>query len=126
MPVNVGNTFKESDGKAVTLQLVEDVDAPTVIHARSFFGVTMASGKSGDFRAITIDRFEYQFTVPAGLTIASAGVRVYVTLADITANIIPDAAYSTTGGAGKHCLFISTGPKDSNNVVTGILNPEGI
>jgi hypothetical protein len=123
--VAAGNlTYLESDGKAVNVTLSYDgIAKDDVVYAEGWLGIAAGAGDSGDEIALTIDRREYQFTVPAGLSV-SKGDTVYITLASIGSGHVPaDAAYSTSSGAGKVALFKATAAKDSNNMVTGILLP---
>lgn len=129
MPAQPGvgrQTFLESDGKAVYLTLDRTIPAEVVIYKNGFLGITGSSGDSGGRVSLIIDRREYQFTVPATLTV-NLGDTVYVDTAAMSGELIPpDAAYSTTAGAGKIALFKATMTKDSNNNVTGILLPSAM
>lgn len=113
-------TYKESDGKSVEVQLTATVVANQVAVVDGWLGVTARAGDSGDYIALTVDQREYQFVVPASLSVAKGDV-VYIEVADLTGHTPDDSAYSTTSGAGKRAFFRATAAKDSNNVVTGIM-----
>jgi plastocyanin len=113
-------TYLESDGKSVNVSLLATVAAHTVAYVDGWLGITAQSGDSGSSVAMQVDEREYQFSVPAGLSVAK-GDTVYITLASVTNHIPQDAAYTTSSGAGKVALFKATSAKDGNNVVTGKL-----
>jgi len=114
------NTYKESDGMAVHMDLVAAVEKGQVIYVDGWVGIAADGGQSGESVALTIDQAEYQFTVPAALAV-SKGDTVYIDTAQVTGHIPDEGGYSTTPGAGLLPLFRATGDKDANNVVTGIL-----
>jgi len=118
-------TYFESAGRAVNVDLLYTVSAEDVLYVDGFLGVAAADGESGNNIALTIDHSEYQFSVPAGLTVVK-GNTVYIEVADLTGHKPDDTAYSTTAGAGKVALFKATKAKDVNNNVRGILLPEGV
>lgn len=113
-------TFFESDGEAVNVDLLYTVLKGTVIYAQSWLGVAGEDGASGDTIALIADNREYQFKVPAGLTVTK-GLIVYITVATVTGHYPDDEAYTTTAGAGKLAFFKATAGKDSANIVTGIM-----
>jgi plastocyanin len=120
------NTYFDNDGKAVNVTLSYETEALAVAYVDGFLGITATSGESGDEIALTIDRRAYQFTVPASLDV-SKGDTVYIILANVDIDHEPpDDAYTTTSGAGRKALFKAIEDKDSNNVVVGILLPEGV
>ncbi len=114
------NTYKESDGKAVNVDLLYDVDALQVAVVDGWAGVTMDDGESGDTIALEIAGVERQFVVPSGLSVSKGDI-VYLEVADVTGHTPDDTAYSTTAGSGKIAFFKATADKDANNVVTGIM-----
>jgi hypothetical protein len=114
------NTYKESDGKAVNVVLSYTVDKDQLCVVEGWLGIAGASGDSGDQIALSVDEYEYQLTVPSGLSVAKGDI-VYITVADLTGHIPDDTAYTTSAGAGKVALMKATAAKDSNNVVTGIM-----
>ena len=123
MTATGADTFLESDGKAVNISVMYTVLPNQVLYADGWLGICAGSGDSGDTVALTIDRREYQFTVPAALNVAK-GDTVYITLASVTGgHTPPDGAYSKTAGSGKVALFKATAAQDGNNMVTGILLP---
>lgn len=113
------NTYKESDGKAVNVTLSATVSRGDVVYADGWLGIAAESGVSGDSIALIIEPVEYQFTVPAALSV-SKGDTVYIDTAQVTGHIPDDAGYATASGAGLLPLFKATADKDVNNVVTGI------
>lgn len=121
----VNGTFFESDGKAVNVALTATVVSSQVAVIEGWLGITSNSGVSGDTIALNIDQREYQLEVPAALAVAK-GATVYITIATITGHTPQDAAYTTVAGAGKVALLKATQAKDANNIVTGILLPEGV
>lgn len=117
------STYFEGDGKSVTVTLSYATPNNQVAYVSQWLGITAQSGASGDSVALTVDHREYQFTVPAGLTV-NAGDVVYIDTSDSSlssAHVPGDAAYSTSAGSNKVALFKATAAKDGNNVVTGIL-----
>jgi hypothetical protein len=77
-------------------------------------GILLESGDSGETRAWEIKDSIYQWYVPDGLTV-NDGDTVYLELADHTAGIPDDTAYSTSSGAGKIPLFKALGAKVTAN-----------
>jgi len=114
------NNPLESDGKAVAVTLSAAVTKGAVMYAEGWLGIAAGDGASGDTIACVVDDREYQFKVPAGLSVAK-GVIVYITVATTTGNYPDDEAYTTSAGAGKWAFFKATAAKDSNNIVTGIM-----
>lgn len=112
--------YLESDGKAVNVSLTAAVIAGAVTYAEGWLGVAGGDGASGDTIALAVDDREYQFKVPAGLSV-SKGMIVYITVATTTGHYPDDEAYTTSSGAGKWAFFKATAAKDSNNIVTGIM-----
>ena len=91
-----------------------------MIVADGWTGVAAGSGDSGDSIALIADDREYQFLVPAGLSVAKGAI-VYITVATVTGHYPDDEAYTTSAGAGKVALFKATAAKDDNNIVTGVM-----
>jgi hypothetical protein len=110
----------ESDGKAVSTTLVATVTKGAVVYAQGWLGLAGGDGVSGDTVAVIVDDREYQFKVPAGLTVTK-GMIVYITVATTTGNYPDDEAYTTSAGAGKWAFFKATADKDGNNIVTGVM-----
>jgi hypothetical protein len=114
-------TFFESDGKAVNVTLTNgDVVKGAVAVIQGWVGITGQDADSGETLALIVDDREYQFQVPAGLTVNKGDI-VYITVATITGHYPDDEAYTTTAGSGKVALFKATAAKDANNIVTGIM-----
>lgn len=116
------NTYFESDGKAVDVNLLYDVDAWDVVVVEGWLGVAVTAGESGESVALDISQVERQFVVPAGLSVAKGNI-VYIDVTDLTGHTPDSTAYSTSAGANKIAFFKATSAKDSNNVVTGIVLP---
>lgn len=117
------NTYKESDGLAITVTLSYATDENQVAYVQQWLGITAQSGASGDSVALVSDRREYQFTVPSGLTVNKGDI-VYIDTAHATlssSHVPGDAAYSTSAGSNKVALFKATMDKDADDTVTGIL-----
>ncbi len=116
------NTYLESDGKSIQVPLLYEVGAGQLAVVKGWVGIVEVGGASGETVAMNIDQREYQYTVPAGLSV-SWGQTVYIEIADLTGHVPDDSAYSTSAGAGKVAAFKATSDKDENNMVTGIQLP---
>lgn len=104
----------ESEGNAVDVTLDYTISGEKAILVDSMVGFPAKSGDSGDTVAIDASRSLYSMQLPAGLT-PSVGDRLYVTVASVTEHDIPDAAWSTTSGAGKLLFGFVLSEKDANN-----------
>lgn len=113
-------TWFESDGKAVNVDLTATVAKGAVIVVDGWLGIAGAAGDSGDTIALVADNREYQFKVPAGLSVSKGDI-VYITVATITGHYPDDEAYTTSAGAGHLAFFKATADKDAANIVTGIM-----
>lgn len=116
----VGDTWFESDGKAVNVTLSATVAKGRVIVAEGWVGIAGSAGESGETIALVADDREYRIEVPSGLAVAKGAI-VYVEVADVTGHYPDSTAYSTTPGAGKVAFFKATAAKDANHRVTGVL-----
>lgn len=105
--------FKDSGGAAVDRTLLGTALRQLVTDGE-WAGINQESGDSGDTRAWEIADNIYQWYVPDGLTVNDGDV-VYLELADHTAGIPDDTAYSTSSGAGKIALFKANGAKVTAN-----------
>jgi plastocyanin len=114
------STYLHSDGKAVTVDLLYTVGKGQVAVVDGWLGIAGSSGDSGDSVALAVDDREYQFTVPANLSVSKGDI-VYIEVADLTGHVPDDTAYSTTAGSGKVAFFKATMDKNTDNVVTGIM-----
>lgn len=115
----VSEAFKESDGRSVTVQLSYSADAGMAVYAQQWAGITVRSGDSDDYVALSIEG-EWQIDVGADLAVAVGDV-IYIDPTEISgAHIIPAAAYTKTATSNIP-FFKATSAKDSNNIVTGIL-----
>lgn len=112
--------YFESDGKTCNVDLLYTVLKDSVIYVDGWLGLAGVSGDSGDAIALIADDREYQFVVPAGLSVAKGAI-VYITVATVTGHYPDDEAYTTSAGAGKLAFFKATAAKDANNIVTGIM-----
>ncbi len=120
MPDVGKNVYKESDGKAVNVDLLYTVEALQIAVVDGWLGITMESGDSGETIALEIAQVERQFEVPSTLSVNKGDI-VYVEVADVTGHTPDSTAYGTSAGAGKVAFFKATAAKDANNVVTGIM-----
>jgi len=121
MPVGK-DTYDESDGKSVDVTLSYTIEANAVVYAQAFLGISAQSGDSGDSVALRVDRREYQFTVPSGLSVSKGDIVRLDTTAITNTHIPPDAAYNKNAESATNInLFKATSAKDANHVVTGIL-----
>jgi len=114
------DTYKESDGKSVQVDLLYSVAARQVAVVDGFLGITAEAGESGETIALLVEHAEYQFTVPSSLSVSKGDI-VYIEVADVTGHTPDSTAYSTSAGSGKVALFRATADKDANHVVTGIV-----
>lgn len=119
----VGDTYYESDGQAVNVDLTYSVTARDLVVVQSWVGVAVETGESGDTIALDISGVERQLQVPASLSV-SKGATIYLEVADLTGHTPDDTAYSTSSGAGKIALMKATAAKDASNIVTGIMFPK--
>lgn len=120
-----GKTYYESEGASVQVALSHTVAASDVAYVEGWLGIAAGDGDSGDTIALTISREEFQFEVPAGLSV-SKGDTVYIDTTDLTGHTPDGTGYATSSGANLVALFKATSAKDANNIVTGILLPEGV
>ena len=117
-------TAIESYGRGVSVDLLNTVAKNDAVYADGFVGVAAADGESGDAIILDIEQKEYQFDVGTSLSVSKGDI-VYVTLASVTAQVIPQSALSTTSGAGKKALFKATEARASTGIVRGVLLPQG-
>jgi len=116
------NTFHESQGASVTVELISTIEANMVTLANGFLGISNRSGDSGGSVALSIAREEYQFKVPSALAVAKGDIVRIDTTAVVGTNIPPDNAYNKNAESATNVnLFKATEDKDANHVVTGIL-----
>lgn len=102
-----------SDGKAVEVVLTADTTKGTPVLLDGFHGITMADGDSGETVAIEIAQREHEIVVEAGVT-ATKGSILYIDTDGVVGNTNTDRAFMKV-----------TVAKDANNVVWGILLPQG-
>lgn len=113
-------TYFESDGLAVNVDLLYTVSKASVIVADGWVGLAGENGLSGDTIALIADNREYQFEVPATLSVSKGDI-VYITVATVTGHYPDDEAYTTSAGGGNVAFFKATADKDTNDIVTGIM-----
>lgn len=116
----VGDTYLESDGKAVVVSVTSTVNKGQVAYVDGWLGIAENDVTSGNTVALAVDQREYQIQVPSGLAVAK-GAKIYIDLSAMTGHIPQDAAYSTSSGANRVAFFKATAAKDANNIVTGIM-----
>lgn len=114
------NTYLESDGKSVEVDLLYDVEKGQLVVVDGWLGIANASGNSGSPITLSVDGREYQLTVPAALNVAKGDV-IFVELADVTGHKPDDSAYSKSAGAGKVAAFKATMDQNTDNVVTAVM-----
>ena len=115
-----GDTFFESDGKAVNVDLLYTVEAGEVAVVDGWLGIAGGRGDSGDAIALAVDDREYQVVVPSTLSVAKGNI-IYIEVADVTGHTPDDTAYGTSAGSGKIAFIKATAAKSSTHVVTGIM-----
>ena len=104
----------ESYSEAIDRALLGDVSASQLVTDGKWAGVLMEDGLSGETRAWEIAPRVYQWYVPDALTV-NDGDTVYLEIADHTAGIPDDTAYSTSSGSGKIALFKALAAKVTAN-----------
>jgi hypothetical protein len=109
-----------SDGKAVDVSLLYTVAKNAVVYVEGWLGIAGDDGTSGGTIALQADNREYNFQVPAGLTVAK-GDTVYITIATVTGHYPDDEAYTLTGTDNNWAFFKATRAKDANNIVSGVM-----
>lgn len=116
------NSYLESDGKALYVDLSYTVAKNRVVVVESWLGIAAADGDSGDTIAMTVDGREYQFEVPATLSVSKGNVVYIETGGNLTGHYPDDDAWNTDGsGTTPIKLFKATMDKDANDIVTGIM-----
>ncbi len=112
--------YFRSDGKAVDVSLLYTVAKNAVVYVEGWLGIAGDDGDSGDSIAVIADDREYNFQVPASLSVSKGDI-VYVTVATSTGHYPDDEAYTTSAGAGNWAFFKATRAKDANNIVSGVM-----
>ena len=103
-----------SDGKAVEVVLTADTEKGTPVYLDGFHGITLERGDSGETVAIEVAQREHEITVEEGVT-ADKGDILY---------IHDDGSVDATASEGVAFMKVTVA-KDDNNVVWGILLPQG-
>jgi hypothetical protein len=102
----MAQTFmKETDGLSVDVTLSADITGERPVAVSGIVGLPFGPGESGDTVPLRADGSVHRWQKPSALSVA-IGDTVYVTLASVTANEVPDGAYSTSSGAGKKALWV--------------------
>lgn len=109
------NTYKNSDGKSVDVQLSYTVVRDRIAYIQGWLGVTAGAGDSDDYIALRVDDQEYQ--VDVGSLSISKGANLYIDTADLTGHYPDSTAFGTSAGAGKFIFGKTTSEKDGNNIV---------
>lgn len=102
-----------SDGKAVKVSVLYDVDKGEPVYVEGFHGVAMQDAESGETIAIEIAQREHEFVIGSGVA-AAKGAILY---------IAADGTLSATNTDRAFCKV--TVAKDANNVIWAILLPQG-
>lgn len=116
----VGETYLESDGLSVNVDLLYTVTARQVAYVDQFLGIVLSDGDSGDSVAMNQDKREYQLVVPTALAVAK-GDTIYIDVTDLTGHTPDSTAYYKATGSNRVAFMKATTDQDDNDVVTGIL-----
>lgn len=116
----VGDTYLESDGKGVDVDLLYTVTKNQVAYVDGFLGIILDDGDSGDTVAMNTDKREYQITVPTALAVAK-GDTIYIDVSSLTSHTPADGDYYKAADTGRVAFMKATAAQDANDVVTGIL-----
>jgi hypothetical protein len=119
-----GDTFFESDGNSVTVDLLYTVEKGEIAVVDGWIGIAAGRGDSGEDIALTVDDREYQIEVPSTLDVAKGAI-LYIEVADVTGHTPDSTAYATSAGAGLVAFAKATSAKDANNVITAIMLGRG-
>lgn len=103
-----------SDGKAVDVIADAAVTKGTPVYTEDFAGIAMQDASSGESVAIEIAQREHEITVDAAVT-ANKGDILY---------IHGDGVVNATAGSGVAFMKVTVA-KDANNIVWGVLLPQG-
>jgi hypothetical protein len=110
-------TWKESDGRAVSLTLTYAVTAGDVCYINGFMGIAMATGIAGDIVAFDIFPDERWLEVPAALNVA-IGDEIWIDVPNMGSNHkVPSAAFlkATATNARRFGRCVET--ESSDNIV---------
>lgn len=103
-----------SDGKAVDVLVTSAVTKGDVGYVNGFAGIFMADAESGETVALDISQREIEITVAGGVS-AAKGAILY---------IHADGTVDDQSASGTAFLKVTVA-KDTNNVVWGIMLPQG-
>lgn len=113
----------ESHGRGVSVTPTNTLAKGDVCYINGFTGIAADDADSGDAVVLSIEQVEYEVFVGTSLSVSKGDV-IYVTTASVTADVVPQAALSTSSGAGKKALFKATENRDSSGYVRCILLPQ--
>lgn len=113
----VGDTYLESDGKAVNVDLTSTVAKNQLAYVDAWLGIASDDGVSGDAIALSIDEREYQIQVPTALAVVK-GEEIWIDVTDLTGHIPDSTAYYKATGANRVRFFKATSDQDANDIVT--------
>lgn len=116
----VGDTYFESDGKSVNVDLLYTVAKNQIAYVDQFLGIVLADGDSGDSVALNQDKREYQLMVPTALAAVKGDV-IYIDVTDLTGHTPDSTAYYKAADTNRVAFMKLTSDQDANDVVTGIL-----
>lgn len=116
----VGDTYFESDGKSVDVDLLYTVTKNQVAYVDQFLGIISDDGDSGDTVSMNQDKREYQLIVPTALAVTK-GDTIYIDVTDLTGHTPDSTAYYKATDTNRVAFMKATAAQDANDVVTGIL-----
>ena len=124
------DTYLESDGRSVTVDLLYTVNAKAVAYVDGWLGISVQSGDSGEAIALSVDQREYQFTIPPSLDPAKGAI-VYIDTANMDGTYQHTPARDTNGytltpsattiALCKTTTAVWDDPDGTNDAVKGIL-----
>jgi hypothetical protein len=110
-----GATTYNGNGDARNVDLLYTVTKNQVAVVGGQVGIMSNSGGSGDTVAMDVADDIRVIELPAALN-ASAGDKIFITVATVTGHTPDDAAYTTSAGAGKILLGILITDQDTNDL----------
>jgi hypothetical protein len=110
-------TYKESDGRSVTMTLTYAVTEGDLCYINGFIGIAEASGIAGERVAFNIEPDERQLEVGAALNPAAGDV-IWIDVPNIgSAHKVPSAAILKATATNARQFGRCVEAEDSNNVV---------
>jgi hypothetical protein len=116
----IGDTYLESDGKAVLVTVSSTVAKDQLAYVQSWLGIAGDDATSGDTIALSVDQREYQIQVPTALAVVK-GEYIWIDVTDLTGHIPDSTAYYKATGSNRVRFFKATQDQDANDIVTGIM-----